>query len=241
MRQIRLYTPQQLEAGSVIELDPIAAHHLGKVLRASAGDPVTLFNGGGLDWACSVDRIEKKSLWVSVLKAQDAIAEAPIDTHLGLCLSKGDRFDWAIQKATELGVTEITPLFSERVDVKLPADRLDKRLAQWRRIVIGACEQCGRACVPAIHPPKHLATWVVSAESALKWVLDHQTSTAWPEAAPSSIDLLIGPEGGLTEQEIALATTAGFQGLRLGPRVLRTETAPAIALGIIGSRWGDVN
>ena len=93
MRQIRLYTPQQLEAGSVIELDPIAAHHLGKVLRASAGDAVTLFNGEGLDWVCSVDRIEKKSLWISVLKAQEAIAEAPIETHLGLCLSKGGRFD----------------------------------------------------------------------------------------------------------------------------------------------------
>ena len=241
MRQIRLYTPQQLEAGSVIELDTIAAHHLGKVLRASAGDPVTLFNGEGLDWVCSVDRIEKKSLWISVLKAQDAIAEAPIETHLGLCLSKGDRFDWAIQKATELGISEITPLFSERVDIKIPADRQEKRLAHWRQIIISACEQCGRARVPTIHPPKHLAAWVASAESALKWVLDHQTSTAWPEAAPNSIDLLIGPEGGLTEQEIALAATAGFQGLRLGPRVLRTETAPTVALGIIGSRWGDVN
>jgi len=239
MREIRLYTPQPLDNGSHIELDPVAAHHLGKVLRASEGDLVTLFNGEGVDWVCKVSRVDKKSLWVEVTAPQEVPTEAPIHTHLGLCLSKGDRFDWGIQKATELGVSEITPLFSERVDVKIPADRLSKRVAHWQQVVISACEQCGRARVPTVNPPIQLSTWIGMTSGTLKWVMHHQASGDFPSSSPESIDLLIGPEGGLSDEEVGAANVAGFQSLQLGPRVLRTETAPVVALSVIAARWGD--
>jgi len=148
MRQIRLYTPQPLQENTTLTLDDVAAHHLGRVLRARVGDAVMLFNGNGLDHHCVVTELGKRNVQVQVGTCLSPNNESPINIQLGLCLSKGERFDWAIQKATEMGVHEIIPLFSERVDVKLPTDRAAKRLAHWQQVVISACEQCGRAVVP---------------------------------------------------------------------------------------------
>ena len=166
-------------------------------------------------------------------------------TTLGLCLSKGDRFDWAIQKATELGVGAITPLHSERVDFSIPQDRMKKRTTHWQQIAISACEQCGRVKVPSITPPQSLAVWVENVSAEQKWVLHCTEDTgvsasAVTQGAPRDAALLIGPEGGLTDQEFDVASAEGFQLLQLGPRVLRTETAPAAALSVLGVFWGEM-
>lgn len=240
MRQIRLYTQQALTANTSIQLESEPAHHLVRVLRARVGDSVLLFNGQGLDWQCRLTLIEKRRVMVQVEESIPSTAESPLTTHLGLSVSKGERFDWAIQKATELGVTQITPLLSERVDVKLPEDRLAKKMSHWQQVVIAACEQCGRGRVPPINTPMALKDWLVSVEADMKLVLHHHQIAPLPDAAPGCVALLVGPEGGLTESEVASACDEGFQRFRMGPRVLRTETAPAAALSILGSRWGDL-
>lgn len=240
MRQNRLFTQQALIANASLELEPEPAHHLARVLRARVGDEVLLFNGDGLDWQAHIHRIEKRRVVVRIGASVPSIAESPLSSHLGLCLSKGERFDWAIQKATELGVTQITPLMSARVDVKLPEDRLAKKLTHWQNVVIAACEQCGRSRIPSLNPPTDLKHWISVVEADLKLVLHHHQAAALPEAAPGEVALLVGPEGGLTDDEVASACQQGFQRLRIGPRVLRTETAPAAALAIMGSRWGDL-
>lgn len=240
MREIRLYSDQSLEEGELVQLEAAAAHHIAKVLRARVGDSITLFNGSGLDWQCAITDLQKRGVTVSVGKASNPNTESPLKTELGLCLSKGDRFDWAIQKATEAGVTNITPLFSDRVDVKLPSDRIAKRIAHWQQIVRSACEQCGRAKVPQVFDPVPLSAWVQEQVTDAKLFLHHREIGAVPETRPTSIALLVGPEGGLSDVDRNHARDAGFIGVRLGPRVLRTETAPLVALSILGARWGDM-
>ncbi|MCH1580203.1 MAG: 16S rRNA (uracil(1498)-N(3))-methyltransferase, partial [Luminiphilus sp.] len=167
--------------------------------------------------------------------------ESPVNTILGLCLSKGDRFDWAVQKATELGVSVIQPLESERVDFAIPEDRIEKRVAHWQQIAISACEQSGRVRVPKLSPPSTLLHWVGAVSADEKWALDGASGQQkLPETAPKTLALLVGPEGGLTDSEISAAQQSGFRSLRLGPRVLRTETAPVVALTLVNSRWGDI-
>ena len=240
MREIRLYSDQSLEEGELVQLEAAAAHHIAKVLRARVGDSITLFNGSGLDWQCAITDLQKRGVTVSVGKASNPNTESPLKTELGLCLSKGDRFDWAIQKATEAGITNITPLFSDRVDVKLPGDRIPKRIAHWQQIVRSACEQCGRAKVPQVFDPVPLSAWVQEQVTDAKLFLHHREIGAVPETRPTSIALLVGPEGGLSDVDRDRARDAGFIGVRLGPRVLRTETAPLVALSILGARWGDM-
>ena len=240
MRKIRLYSDQSLEEGGSVQLEEGAAHHLIKVLRAQVGDTITLFNGTGLDWQCTITELRKRVVVVAIGNAANPNTESPLATQLGLCLSKGDRFDWAIQKATEAGVTNITPLYSDRVEVKLPADRVPKRLAHWQQIVRSACEQCGRATVPAIFHPTLLSDWVREQNTDIKLFLHHRETATLSETRPSSIALLVGPEGGLSDSDRAHANKAGFIGVKLGPRVLRTETAPVVALSILGARWGDM-
>jgi 16S rRNA (uracil1498-N3)-methyltransferase len=146
--------------------------------------------------------------------------------------------DWAIQKATELGVTQITPIVSERCEVRLNDERADKRLAHWRQIAISACEQCGRSVLPVIHPPMSLRDWL-PVEADLKLVLHPVAAPLTSHARPQTLAFLIGPEGGLSESEVEQAANQGFQPARLGPRVLRTETAPVVALSVAQQLWGD--
>lgn len=240
MREIRLHTPQSLRVQDAVELDEMAANHLARVLRARLGDPVTLFNGDGFNYHGRVTDIAKRRVIVTLESQSNPENESPLASHLGLCLSKGERFDWAIQKATELGVTEITPLFSERVDVKLPSDRLARKLGHWQQVVVSACEQCARATVPTVHTPTGLHEWVSQVSADAKLVLHHHQPAPLQAQNPRSVALLVGPEGGLSEPEVSLAEAAGFDRLRLGPRVLRTETAPAVALSVMGALWGDL-
>lgn len=240
MRDIRLYTDQPLATDQQLELAPEPAHHLVKVLRARVGDTVVLFDGSGWDYACTVTGIHRNRATLTIGKASPGIGGSPLNCHLGLCLSKGDRFDWAIQKATELGVTAITPLLSERVDVKIPAQRVANRLRHWRQVVAGACEQSGRSRPPETHLPLTLSEWVCEQRADLKAMLHHRVPGTLPDARPDSVALLVGPEGGLSPRDLDYAQAAGFTTLNLGPRVLRTETAPLVALSILGAKWGDL-
>ena len=245
MRNPRLFTDQPLTPGDQVVLKGKVAQHLGRVLRSRSGDHIALFNGDGQEFAAQVLTVSKGEVSVEVGAAASPQIESPVYTMLGLCLSKGDRFDWAIQKATELGVGAIAPLQSERVDFSIPPDRMEKRIAHWQQIAISACEQCGRVKVPSITPPQSLAVWVENVSAEQKWVLhcadntNASASTMTP-GTPRDAALLIGPEGGLTDQEFAAASAEGFQLLQLGPRVLRTETAPAAALSVLGVFWGEM-
>ncbi|MNI53319.1 Ribosomal RNA small subunit methyltransferase E [compost metagenome] len=147
--------------------------------------------------------------------------------------------DWAIQKATELGANEITPIVSERCEVRLKDERADKRLAHWRQVAISACEQCGRSTLPIIHPPVTLADWIKGSDADLKLVLHPVAEPLTSHEKPARLAFLIGPEGGLSDAEVEQAKGAGFQAARLGPRVLRTETAPVVALSVAQQLWGD--
>lgn len=244
MRKPRLFTDQPLTPGDQVVLEGTVARHLGNVLRARAGEQIALFNGDGREFAAKVLSVSKREVIVDIGAAATPQTESPVHTTLGLCLSKGDRFDWAIQKATELGVGAVTPLYSERVDFSIPPDRIEKRVAHWRQIVISACEQSGRVSIPAVSSPQPLEQWVQSVAAEQKWVLhcdDHgATRSGASKEAPADAALLIGPEGGLADQEIARACDNSFGVLRLGPRVLRTETAPVVALSALSVYWGEM-
>ena len=245
MRNPRLFTDQPLTPGNQVVLKGNVAQHLGRVLRARTGDNIALFNGDGQEFAATVLTVSKREVSVDIGEAATPQTESPVYTTLGLCLSKGDRLDWAIQKATELGVGAIAPLYSERVDFSIPQDRMEKRIAHWQQIAINACEQCGRVKVPSITPPQSLLSWVDNVSAEQKWVLHcaddtSASASAVTHGAPRDAALLIGPEGGLTDQELAAASAEGFQLLQLGPRVLRTETAPAAALSVLSVFWGEM-
>mgnify|MGYP006075592159 CR=1 FL=1 len=226
--------------GDDVVLDALGSNHLARVLRVRLQDPVTLFNGDGYDYRTAVTAIDKRVVTLTVLERNQATAESPLLVELGLALSKGERFDWAIQKATELGVSRITPLLTERVEVRVSSDRMAKKQQHWQQVVISACEQSGRAVVPKVEPATALNTWCNQVEADCKLVLHHHAPSGLTQQAPKRIALLIGPEGGLSDADIAQASSSGFTAWRIGPRVLRTETAPAVALALLGARWGDL-
>ena len=241
MREIRVYTNQPLSSGGEITLETQASRHLATVLRLKPGTPVTLFNGQGGEYSASLVSCGKQ-VRAAVHDFVDSERESPLNIYLGIGLSRGDRMDMVIQKATELGVTAITPLYTERTEVKLKGDRTEKKLRHWQQIAASACEQCYRNCLPEISAPVSLSEWIEQIEAEKKLVLHHrsqQTLSQLQEQQPASVALLIGPEGGLDEQEINLAEKEGFSGLKLGPRVLRTETAPLTAISVLQTLWGD--
>lgn len=242
MRCPRIYTPQALSTHDAIALDDEAAHHVARVLRMQSGESLRLFNGDGCEYLATIASADKKSVHVTIASVNAIDNESSLKIHLGIAISKGERMDWIIQKATELGVTEITPLLSERVEVRLQGEREEKKLTHWQSIAISACEQCTRNRIPAIHAPLSLAAWLDAIQSDAKFVLHHRSEIALESHTekPASVALLIGPEGGLSETEIALAEKKDFAPLRLGPRVLRTETAPLAALSILQFLWGDL-
>ncbi|MBO9495054.1 16S rRNA (uracil(1498)-N(3))-methyltransferase [Thalassotalea sp. G20_0] len=240
MRNPRIYSAQPLQADCSIELSENAANHVGRVLRMRPSEPLVLFNGQGGAWQGTVESVSKKSVTVYLESFIEGDAQSPLTIELGQTLSRGERMDYAIQKATEAGVTGITPLWSERCEVKLNAERLDKRVKHWQQVAISACEQCGRNIVPTIHTPVKLEDWLTTRGTELNFVLHHRTREKLSGfAQPESVSLLIGPEGGLTAQEIELAEGHRFNPLALGPRVLRTETAPVVAITLMQYLWGD--
>jgi len=240
VRRPRIYSAQPLAAHATLELAPEASHHLSRVLRMQAGDALVLFNGEGGEYPATIAAIDKRSVTVATEQLIDTVLESPLKLHLGIAMSKGDRMDWIVQKATELGATRIVPLYSERVELKLQGDRAEKKLEHWRGIAIAACEQCGRNVVPEIADVQPLAIWLEQTDADKKFVLHHRSETALDAAErPGSVALLIGPEGGLSDVEIAAAERKGYESLRFGPRVLRTETAPLAAISVLQYVWGD--
>ena len=242
MRIPRIFTNSPLAVGSQCQLDDNAANHVGRVLRMQAGQALLLFNGDGQDYHATITEAGKKHVQVAVTEAAENETESPLRVVLAQTLSKGDRMDYAVQKAVEMGVSEIVPLTTERCDVKLKGDREDKRLRHWQQVAISAAEQCGRARVPEIQPVMTVQQWLEHAQACdLRLVLHHRTEQSLNTLEkPSSIALMIGPEGGLTAEEIALAEDNGFLPVALGPRVLRTETAPVAAIALCQWLWGDI-
>ncbi|AEH34239.1 16S rRNA (uracil(1498)-N(3))-methyltransferase [Vibrio anguillarum] len=242
MRIPRIYHPTPLQPSSIIALNDDAAGHIGRVLRMQAGQEVLLFDGSGAEFPAEITEVSKKNVLVNVLKRVESSCESPLNLHLGQVISRGDKMEFTIQKSVELGVNTITPLISERCGVKLDAKRFEKKLEQWQKIAISACEQCGRNIVPLIRPIMQLEEWCAEPSDALKLNL-HPRAKYSINTLPQPINkvrLLIGPEGGLSESEISMTEQYHFEETLLGPRVLRTETAALTAITALQVRFGDL-
>ncbi|MGQ7246281.1 16S rRNA (uracil(1498)-N(3))-methyltransferase [Halomonas sp. V046] len=237
----RIHVAAALVAGGDVVLPEGPARHVGRVLRLKVGDALTLFDGQGCEAAAELVEVERKQVMARVIEVRAGRAESTLAVHLGQAISKGDRMDYAIQKSVELGVAAITPLYTEHGDVRLKGEREAKKLAHWQAVAVSACEQCGRASVPVVHAPMVLGDWLAAREEPLRLVL-HPGTPGILERVESvtAASVLIGPEGGLSPREIEGAEAAGFAALTLGPRILRTETAPVVALTLLQQRFGDM-
>ncbi|HET6629098.1 MAG TPA: 16S rRNA (uracil(1498)-N(3))-methyltransferase [Woeseiaceae bacterium] len=239
----RLYVPVPLASGASLVLDPERSHYVSRVLRLRAGDELVLFDGSGHEHPGSVSNASRKGVTVSVGAARERGLESPLAVRLIQGLARGDRMDFVVQKATELGVQRITPVITEFSVVRLAAAKADKRVEHWQKIAQGACEQCGRNTVPGIDPPQPL-TAVLDARphGSTRVVLHPGAGDPLPALRihDGRIELLIGPEGGLSSGELDMATTAGYLACSLGPRILRTETAAMAALAVLQARYGDL-
>lgn len=253
MRVPRIYHPlaensldesvqMSLSLGQQVELCAEAANHVGRVLRMQQGQALVLFTGDGHDYQAEIVSASKKNVCVQITDVAVNTTESPLKIHLGQGISRGDRMDFVLQKSVELGVHSITPLFTERCGVKLSGERLIKKQQQWQKIVIAACEQSGRSVVPTVAQPIALHDWLPQLAPSLRLTLDPLAQVALREQKLSNehVQLLIGPEGGLTESEVQAAAAADFQPVRLGPRVLRTETAALSALSAVQYQFGDL-
>jgi 16S rRNA (uracil1498-N3)-methyltransferase len=240
----RFYSPEKLSPGSLIKLTDNAAIHASRALRMKVGDHAVLFNGDGNDYLCTLTFMSKSEVSAKVKSMLANGSESPLDITLIQAISSGDRMDFTIQKAVELGVNAIQPISSQRSVVKLTGDRAEKRREHWQNVVISACEQSGRAVVPQVAAATSLPQWLGLSQSAeLRIILSpHASQSLYDLKKPAGkIQLLIGAEGGLTEDEINLATTHQFIPVRLGNRILRTETAALTAIAALQTRWGDFN
>lgn len=237
----RIYLEPPLLEGNEIPLPEEAFRHLVQVLRLREGESFTAFCGDGGEYEATLTAVAKRSAMLRLGQRREVDRESPLDLCLAQCVSKGDRMDYTIQKAVELGVRRIHPLLSARSVVKLDGERWEKKLEHWRGVVISACEQSGRTRLPELAAPQALERWLPAcAEPGLRLTLDPlaESGIAGLPAA-NSVTLLIGPEGGLAENEIRQAATAGFRGLRVGPRILRTETAGVAVMAALQARFGD--
>ena len=236
----RLFCDTNLAKGAVAELPAAAAHHVTRVLRLKPGDTLVLFNDTGKEYRGELLTASRRSPQFRVLDAGTPEPEPVLAIHLILGVSRGQRMDYALQKATELGVTEITPVITGRSVVRLQDEKREQRQAHWRQILTHACEQSGRCRLPVLHPvvnfPEHLAV-----PGQVGVLLDPFSNRTLADLDPPSgtLAFLVGPEGGLTGQERQAAIEEGFTGIRLGPRILRTETAPLAAVAAAQALWGD--
>ncbi len=242
MRIPRIYHPGLLAEDSQTQLSVEAAHHLVNVLRMKQGQPLVLFNGDGNEYPAELLEVSKRAAVARVDAKLQMPVESPLRIHLGQGVSKGDRMDFVLQKSVELGVSEITPVITERCTVKLNAERWEKKQGQWQKIIIGACEQSGRNVVPTLHPPVKLQEWLAQSTCEVRITLDPRAEhgIAGLPRPTQGARLLIGPEGGLSDQEVYQAKESGFYGVRMGPRILRTETAALTSIAVLQSQFGDL-
>lgn len=242
MSLTRIYQPISLAINTFLRLDEQASHHVARVLRLKEGDEIAVFNGDGGEFCAIITQVAKKNVDVEIKNFLSRNMESPLNICLAQGIARGEKMDWIIQKAVELGVKKIVPLLTERCNVQLNHERIQKRIEHWQSVIISACEQSGRNVVPEIVVPQPLDKWLFQNKADIRIVLSpHATKKSLPEKIEStqSISILIGPEGGLSEQEIKKATLKKFIPMQLGPRILRTETAPIAALAILQSRYGD--
>jgi len=244
MRLTRCHVDLPLHAGTELALPERAANHLVRVLRLREGDPCVLFNGDGHDYPARLVAIGKRQTRVEVLAREPVDNESPLRIVLLQGIARGEKMDLILQKATELGVAEIVPVAGERTEVRLDAERAEKRVAHWRNVVESACEQSGRARVPVLQAPASLEAAAQALQGeGLRLVLDPQGEhrlEGLPSPPGSSAWIAIGPEGGWSPRDRTILQAAGFTGLRLGPRVLRTETAGLAAIAALQARFGDL-
>ena len=243
MRIIRSHVDQPLAVGQRITLPEDSSAHLLRVLRLAPGDAVTLFNGDGFDYAARLLTAAKRGAEAEVTGREPVARESPLLITLVQGVARGEKMDLVLQKATELGVDAFTPVVTERTEVKLDAERAGKRMTHWRGVLAAACEQCGRAVLPRLSEPTALAAYAGTERADIKLVLDPTGDVGLASVSPQagqSIALVVGPEGGLSERDLATLRAAGFRGLKLGPRILRTETAGLAAVAALQALYGDL-
>jgi 16S rRNA (uracil1498-N3)-methyltransferase len=243
MRLIRVHADAVLAEGARVTLRGPAAAHVTRVLRLGAGDAVTLFNGDGMDYPARIAALGHGTVDAEVTGRAAARAESPLAVTLVQGIARAERMDLVVQKATELGVAAIAPVATARSVVKLDADSRDRKAAHWRGIAVAACEQCGRARVPDVLEPVTLAARLAKpARAGLRLLLSPGADASLAAAArgATSVELLVGPEGGLEDSERQSALAAGYRACRLGPRILRSETAAIAALAVLQAIAGDL-
>ena len=243
MRISRFYHPNLLYVDSTIQLSKEAAHHCINVLRLKAGTTVVVFDGSGKEFVAELSSLDKRNVTVEVTTEIALNPESQLPIHLGQAVSKGDRMEWVLQKATELGVSSITPIITERCNVKLNTERWEKKHAQWLKVIVNACEQCGRNTLPILNQTEILSSFTRHSTRQSRILLSPISETSFNQLDNSlgqGFRLLIGPEGGLSESEERQAREMGYQALRFGPRILRTETAAISAISVLQSRFGDL-
>jgi len=254
VRLTRVYVDGALTPGSTVDLGQGAGAHLAKVLRARNGDELVLFNGDGREFSGAVERVMGSRVSASIGAARSIDRESRLRLALLQCIPRGDRMDFIVQKATELGVVRVVPLLSERSVVRLDENQAASKQAHWRAVAVSACEQCGRNRVPGIEAPQLLLNYLgalapTGLAEALRLVLEPERAHPAGEATPidwttgvsiASADIAIGPEGGFTAGELEAFQLCGFSRIGLGPRVLRTETAAIAAIAMLQARYGDL-
>jgi 16S rRNA (uracil1498-N3)-methyltransferase len=241
VRLNRVYVEAPLRTGLSLELPAAVGMHLAKVLRVRSGDELVVFSGDGCEYGASVETVRGSRVTVALGAAHAVDRESPLAVTLVQCIARADRMDLIVQKATELGIARIVPVQSRRGVVRLEAAQAQTKAAHWRAIAVSACEQCGRNRLPSVEAPRRLLDYLGSLPAGGTRLLldpDAQARVAPPIAGEATI--AIGPEGGLDDEEIEAFRVAGFQGMRLGPRVLRTETAAIAALAWLQGRYGDL-
>ena len=240
MRVSRLYVSVPLNVGGQIELDAAAAHYVRNVLRLQKEQSVVLFNGQGGEYPCRLLEVSRQSVRLQVEQHVDRDVESPLEVKLGIGVSRGDRMDWAVQKAVELGVTHLTPLITERCVIKFNDDKKQQRLQHWQGIIQHAAEQSGRTRLPELAEIEYLSDWVVRQQGLCVYLDPSAEQTLTALRPPDGcVTLVSGPEGGFCDQERQMAKAAGFVPARMGARVLRTETAVLSALAAVQTLWGD--
>jgi 16S rRNA (uracil1498-N3)-methyltransferase len=244
MRTIRIHVDQPLAVGREFSLPAQASEHVGHVLRMVAGDAVVVFNGDGADYQATIRSVGKREVVVTVDSSAVLNNESPLQLTLAQGVARGEKMDLIIQKATELGISRIVPLQTERSEVRrLDPARAEKRLAHWRAVVASACEQSGRARVPEVCPAQPLQSWLASLSTAdgtrLALLPEGTRRIRQLQLVETRGVLVVGPEGGLGERDTALLAGHGFEGLQLGPRILRTETAGLAAIAALQAVYGD--
>lgn len=241
MRNTRIYTRQPLASNTRLKLDEDSARHIVRVLRMHKGDEIILFNGRGGEYTAELTQLDKSAVSVQIGSFRDHNSESSLEIELVQAISRGERMDITIQKAVELGVNKIQPLFTTRCNVKLTGERLCKKLVHWQKVAISACEQSGRNRVPEVCRPLGFRQWQEQLDRSCNGLILDPGSGKTCKDLPvmQQVSLLVGPEGGLTEQEISSAAANGFTAVRLGPRVLRTETAALAIISTVQALWGD--